>query len=210
MTQFITTLTAAVALSTSLQAGITTSGGLGKGQLPPPPPGCPCEIAYNYVQAFYGHGEFDDGSSNGVNAQISYSPVEHFFLTAGGGWDAVSAGFGDFDDYTLHAGFGGWIPLLPCVHLGIEVGGSYNATNGFGEDFGDGDFSGYAKPHVRFCAGKVEGKLGIEFTTADVDTQWIAQTEMIFKVLGPSADLAMGVDFNEDVQFYNAGVRFRF
>ena len=215
MKQLTTTLFAAAAMTLVAQAGPSSpvmSSGKGKQVMPPPPAGCPCNIAYNYVQAFYGHGEFSNSevsSSDGVNFQASYSPVEHFFLTAGGGWDHVNASFGDFNDYTLHAGAGAWIPLAPCIHLGVEAGAAYDATTGGVENFGDGDFSFYGKPHVRFCSGVVEGKVGVQFTTADVDTVWMIQTELILKVLGP-ADLAVGFDWNDDVQYYNAGIRFRF
>ena len=213
MKQLTTTLFAAAALTLVAQAGSSApamSSGKGKVSVPPPPAGCACDIAYNYVQAFYGHGEFDNGSSDGFNVQLSYSPVEHFFLTAGGGWSDVSEdNFGSYNDTYLHAGAGGWIALAPCVHLGLEAGAAYSATDAGGADFNDGEWAAYVKPHVRFCAGILEGKVGVEFTSADVDTQWMLQTEFILKVLGP-ADLAFGVDFNDDAQYYNAGVRFRF
>jgi hypothetical protein len=217
MKQLTTTLLASAALVAAASAGSapSMSSGKGKGVMPPPPaPSCACEIAYNYVQLFYGHGEYDldnvNANSDGLNAQVSYSPVEHFFLTAGGGYDWVETdAFGNYNDLTLHAGVGGWVPLAPCLHLGVEVGVSYNGTDGGDSDFGDGEFDYYAKPHLRACFGPMEAKVGVEFTSADVEQQWMVQTEVIAKVLGP-ADLAVGIDFNSDVQFYNAGIRLRF
>lgn len=191
----------------SALAGTASTGKAPKGPAPISPPPPTCDIAYNYIQAFYEHGEFDVpgvDSSDGFNVQLSYSPADNFFVTGGFGYAEIEGPNFSEESWGVHTGVGGYIQICPAFHLGAEVGVVGDITEG------DDEWAVYGKPHLRLCAGPIEFKTGVEINSFDVDgDNWMIQHELLFKT-SMNVDLALAFDWNNDVQFYNAGLRYRF
>jgi hypothetical protein len=89
------------------------------------------DISYNLLEVNWLHTEWDVvglDSSDGVGLNLSYSPVQSLYITAGGSWQQVDTARDSADLWTANVGLGGYIPLTSNIHFVTEVGAAFYAS----------------------------------------------------------------------------------
>ena len=153
-------------------------------------------MKYNYFDLGYRHMFFDEKSAddgNGLEAKVSFSPVEHFFLE--GGYQYMDTGIHevDIDANTWTYGVGGYLDLCEETHLIARAGGIHEEIE---TDVGDADEDGYyAGLKVRYDYDhQVELDASATYSNVDSDGAWTYDAS----VLVPVAD-SVAVQFNAEI-----------
>jgi len=135
----------------------------------------------------------DDG--HGVEANITFSPIAHFFLE--GGYEYINidnAGEGHAYAY----GIGGYVPLEENLHLVGSLGGLRVDTES--EGGGDANDDGYylgAKVRYDICSG-TELEAGATYVDfSDSQTSWVYELAALFPV-AEHLKLQGQVELNDD------------
>ncbi len=109
------------------------------------------DISYNLLEVNWLHTEWDVvglDSSDGVGLNLSYSPVQSLYITAGGSWQQVDTARDSADLWTANVGLGGYIPLTSNIHFVTEVGAAFYGFDN--SPIGSDDESSlYVRPHFR-------------------------------------------------------------
>jgi hypothetical protein len=179
---------------------------------PAPPPAAPVSLLnYNTIELGWIHTEWDYAtldSSDGASASISYSPIQNFYVTAGGAWETVDVAGESADLWRANGGLGGYFPLGGNIDLVAEAGAAFygfdNARSG-SED----DASAYARPHFRGRWGGFETHLGAVWSNLDITNEW-AGFARFYVAVWENVDLSAGISAGSDEYTINAGVRFRY
>ncbi len=215
-------LSAALALFTiaGAQAGTrTTYTATDKGVAPTQPPAPMVEgPSYSNVELLYAYTDFDtnngDGHANGGQLNIEYSPMKHFYVTAGAEYYSQD----NIDLWTVHGGIGAYWEITPNIHIAADGGILWtdveydNVASG---DDSDSDTGWYVRPHLRGKWGRFEAKLGAlyrdlgDFNAAGEDGRW-AGFAQVYYGLTPTLDLTAGVLVDEDFTQVSGGIRWRF
>ena len=190
----------------SLLAGTAPSPAKGPA-VPPMAPSAPV-LSYNTIEVDWLHSEFDSpllDSSDGVGAQLSYSPFDHIYLAAGGAWESINSS----DAWLANVGLGGYIHLCPNVDFVTEVGAAfYGISNGDVVD-SDNDASAYVRPHFRARWGNFETHVGASWTNLDITNEWAGFARFYYGIM-ENVDLSAGISAGKDEYTINVGMRFRY
>jgi hypothetical protein len=170
-------------------------------------------LNYNYADVRYSWTSIDQAGvddANGVTADLSFSPIDNFFLE--GGYEYADSAFGgpgldlDADAQLFNYGGGFYFPLTEEVHAKVRVGGLHARID---SDLGDASDNGvYAGGSLRIrmgCAFELEPAFVYNHVEATV---W----DYTLSALVPVADnvglvAGVGMDDDKDVNL-NVGVRF--
>ncbi|MEN9282870.1 MAG: hypothetical protein RLZZ179_363 [Verrucomicrobiota bacterium] len=169
------------------------------------------DISYNLLEVNWLHTEWDVvglDSSDGVGLNLSYSPVQSLYITAGGSWQQVDTARDSADLWTANVGLGGYIPLTSNIHFVTEVGAAFYGFDN--SPIGSDDESSlYVRPHFRGRWGNFEAHAGAAWTNADITNEWAGFGRLYFGIT-PNWDLAAGISAGKNETTVNAGVRLRY
>jgi hypothetical protein len=207
------TILAALSLSLALSNAGVAPVVTGKNP-PPPPPVDPCAgpISYSNIELLYANTDWGGSGDNadGVVLRGEYSPMANLYLTAG-----VSFSSDDYsDDWFLHAGIGGYLPLTENIHVAADAGVLYNdveydyPTGSLGDD-SDSDTGWYARPHLRAKFGCLTVHAGALYTDIWDEDDWSWFVNAYYQ-LNANWDLTAGYHDGDGFETVTAGVRFRF
>lgn len=206
----------AIAIASAACAGSVIAGSAPVVNSAPVAPAAPVAavdsgISYNLLEVNWLHTEWDIAgldSSDGVGLNLSYSPFQNFYLTAGGAWQSVDTARDSADLWTANVGIGGFVPVTSNIHFVTEVGAAFygfdNSPIG-----SDDDASVYVRPHFRGRWGNVEVHAGATWTDADITNEWAGFGRVYFGIT-PNWDLGAGISAGKDEITVNAGVRLRY
>lgn len=143
-------------------------------------------LSYNTADLGFKWTHFDDSeldNANGLEARVSHSPVENFFLE--GGYNYYNTEFSNFDidNHTFRYGGGAYLPF-GCddnFHLVLGVGGLHTDLNG-DFDAAYSDDGVYTGPSLRAkVSSEVELGIGSEFQDYDdAGNGWIHNVNAIW------------------------------
>jgi len=201
-----------LALSSLMMTGSLMAGTAPAPYTAPAPAPAPVSLLnYNTIEIGWVHSEWDTSlldSSDGASASISYSPVQHFYLTAGGAWESVDVAEESADLWRANAGLGGYVSIGGNVDFVAEAGAVFygfdNARSG-SED----DASAYARPHFRGRWGGFEAQVGAVWSNLDITNEWAGFARFYVAVM-ENVDLSAGISAGSEEYTINAGVRFRY
>lgn len=203
-----------LALSSLLMTGSLLAGTAPAPYTAPAPAPAPEQVSllnYNTIEIGWVHTEWDYDvldSSDGASAAFSYSPFEHFYMTAGGAWESVDVAGESADLWRANGGLGGYVTLGGGFDFVAEAGAVFygfdNARSG-SED----DASAYAKPHFRGRWGGFETHVGAVWANLDITNEW-AGFARFYVAVTETVDLSAGISAGSEEYTINAGVRFRY
>lgn len=198
-----------LALASILAAGSALAGPA-PAPMPAPPATSPL-LNYNNLELGWVHTEWDSGflnSSDGAAGSISWSPMQHFYLTAGGAWETVDTTFDTTDLWTANVGVGGYFPLAQNIDFVAEVGALfYGIDNGLAGS--EDDASAYARPHIRARWGRFETHVGATWANINVTNEWNGFGRFYFELF-ENFDLVGGISAGSEAYTVNAGIRLRY
>jgi hypothetical protein len=176
-----------------------------------PAPAAASALSYNNLEIGWLHSEWDFvnlNSSDGAYASLSYSPLDHFYLTAGGGWESVDLRDESTDLWIANGGVGAYLPVGGGFDLVGEGGVSfYGFSNSPLGD--DNDASAYFRPHVRGRWGNFEVQAGASWTNLDISNEWAGFGRFYLGIMD-NVDLSAGISAGKDEYTLNVGLRFRY
>lgn len=197
-----------ITISNLLLAGAMFAGTAPAPYTPPVAPAALSLLSYNTFEVGWLHSEFDSpllDSSDGVGAQFSFSPVEHFYLAAGGAWESINSS----DAWLANVGLGGYVHLGSNIDFVTEVGAAfYGISNGDIID-SDNDGSAYVRPHLRARWGSFETHVGAAWTNLDISNEWAGFARFYLGVM-ENVDLSAGISAGKDEYTLNVGMRLRY
>jgi hypothetical protein len=171
----------------------------------------PSDLSYNLLEVNWLHTEFDTpglDSSDGVGLSLSYSPINNFYLTAGGAWSSVETARDSADLWMANVGIGGFIPVTTNIHFVTEVGAAFygfdNSPIG-----SDNDASLYVRPHFRGRWGRFEAHAGAAWSNIDVTNEWAGFGRLYYGITD-NVDLAGGLSAGKEEITFNVGLRLRY
>jgi len=206
---------------------------------PGPPPPLPTDrcaegISYNTVELLYANTDSDlgvgglgvfggDGDADGVRLNFEFSPVEHFYVRLGTGYDEADY----WDAWHVSAGIGGYIALTDNIHLAADGGIIWaefdeqfwtvedpvvNPLGGYWSNYSDDDTGWYVRPHVRAKWGCLEVHAGVAYTDMFDDEDWAFFAKAYYQVWG-GWDIAVGYNEGEmdaDAETWTIGARWKY
>ena len=206
----------AIAIASAACAGSVIAGSAPVVNSAPVAPAAPVAavdsgISYNLLEVNWLHTEWDIAgldSSDGVGLNLSYSPFQNFYLTAGGAWQSVDTARDSADLWAANVGIGGYVPVTSNIHFVTEVGAAFygfdNSPIG-----SDDESSVYVRPHFRGRWGNVEVHAGAAWTNADITNEWAGFGRVYFGIT-PNWDLGAGISAGKEEFTVNAGIRLRY